>query len=284
MATAFAPQTSVPSVATSNEALRSGVSWPAVFAGATVTAAFGLVLLLLGVGFELSAMSPWSSASTATVSASAIAWVIAVQAVSSALGGYLAGRLRTKWTQVHSDEVYFRDTAHGLLSWALAVVVAGAFLASAATAMSRGGGEEASRTGEPSASTAWEAYYVDALFRPAVSTASADVVSEPTRVETGRILANVIRKRDSATADKAYLSQIVAAHTGLGSSDAARRVDDVVTRVQGDLDALRRGGARASLWSFLALLIGAFCASLAATIGGRQRDQAPSVHTAASKE
>ena len=110
-----------------------GVSWAAVIGGAFVTAAFALVLIILGVGFGLSWISPWAGAgaSSKTISASAIVWLIATQAIASGLGGYLVGRLRVKWPTVHTHEVYFRDTAHGLLVWAVAVVITAAFLGSA---------------------------------------------------------------------------------------------------------------------------------------------------------
>jgi hypothetical protein len=64
-----------------------------------------------------------------------VLWLIVMQIISSSMGGYLAGRLRTKWANIHTDEVYFRDTAHGFLAWAVALVITAAFLASAATSM-----------------------------------------------------------------------------------------------------------------------------------------------------
>src|ERR1700680_921970 len=120
-----------------NEASSSGVSWAAVLGGATVAAATSLILLALGTGVGLSSVSPWSNAgaSASAVSQTAIAWLIVSQIIASAMGGYLAGRLRTKWVNTHTDEVYFRDTAHGFLVWAVGLVIAAAFLASAATAI-----------------------------------------------------------------------------------------------------------------------------------------------------
>ena len=95
-----------------NEAHASGVSWPAVIAGAFVAAALSLCLLALGTGLGLSAVSPWSGegASASTIGAAGIVWLIIMQVIAAAMGGYLAGRLRTKWTGVHTDEVFFRDT------------------------------------------------------------------------------------------------------------------------------------------------------------------------------
>ncbi|HEY1751776.1 MAG TPA: hypothetical protein VGG29_10960, partial [Caulobacteraceae bacterium] len=48
---------------------------------------------------------------------------VAVQAISAGLGGYLAGRLRHPWPSAHLDEAHFRDTAQGLIAWALAAVI-----------------------------------------------------------------------------------------------------------------------------------------------------------------
>jgi uncharacterized membrane-anchored protein YitT (DUF2179 family) len=120
-----------------NEAHSSGVSWAAVIAGAFVAAALSLILLSLGTGMGLSSVSPWSNiaASASTISRAAIVWLILIQIIASAMGGYLAGRLRTKWATIHTDEVYFRDTAHGFLVWAVGLVVTASFLAAAATSM-----------------------------------------------------------------------------------------------------------------------------------------------------
>ena len=101
----------------SREAHSSGVAWGAVIGGAFAAASLYLVLVLLGAGFGLAALSPWMSlgASGAAIGVAAIVWLIFSEIVASAMGGYLTGRLRTKWTLVHNDEVYFRDTANGFL-------------------------------------------------------------------------------------------------------------------------------------------------------------------------
>jgi hypothetical protein len=219
-------------------------------------------------------MSPWSSAraSASAVDAAAIIWLIVIQIVASGLGGYLTGRLRTKWTAIHTDEVYFRDTAHGFLAWAVAVVITAAFLGSAATALAG----NALGTGEMAGSE--NAYFVDALFRstPAV-TAPAANVNDAVREEAAGVLANVLKQGDNAATDRAYLAQMVSSKTGLSPNDAAQHVSDVVGQAQRAADAVRKATARFLLWTFLALLIGAFCASYAATIGGRQRDDMKAV-------
>src|ERR1700689_963380 len=123
----------------SPESGASAVSWGAIIAGAVVASALSLALLMLGAGIGLVSVSPWSNnnVSVTTFGILAAAWFIAVQLFASGVGGYLAGRLRTRWVNVHTDEVYFRDTAHGLLVWALGLGGTGAFLASAAASVGR---------------------------------------------------------------------------------------------------------------------------------------------------
>src|SRR5579871_6323941 len=119
------------------EAHSSGVSWGAVIGGAFAAAAIYLILLALGAGFGLSAVSPWANtgASASTVGTIELVWLIIIEVIAAALGGYLTGRLRTKWALIHTDEVYFRDTANGFLAWAVALVISVTLLASAASSM-----------------------------------------------------------------------------------------------------------------------------------------------------
>jgi len=261
-----------------NEANSSGVSWAAVIGGGFVTAALSLILLALGTGLGLSSVSPWSNVgvSASTIGTAAILWLIFMQIISSSMGGYLAGRLRTKWANIHTDEVYFRDTAHGFLAWAVALVITVAFLAAAAASMV--GATASSAAGGTGRATGVQAegrefdpneYFIDTLFRS--ESAKPDSNSTSVRGEAGRIFANALRQGD-ISADKSYLAQLVAARTGLSQADAEKRVSDVFARAQQTADTARKTVAHSLLWAFLALLIGAFCASFAATIGGRQRD------------
>jgi hypothetical protein len=255
-----------------NEAHSSGVSWSAVIAGGFVTAAISLILLSLGTGLGLSTISLWSSSSTASkIGAAAIVWMIFTHFASSALGGYLAGRLRTKWTNIHNDEVYFRDTAHGFLAWSLAVVVTAAFLASAAAAM-MGNAGSAESTGKSSSQTEGtsltSAYFVDMLFRNSKS----DIGAAVERNEAAAIFATSLKQTELTADDKNYLDQLVSARTGMSISDADKRVTDTFGKAKDSADAARKILAHSLLWAFCALLIGAFSASYAATIGGRQRD------------
>lgn len=257
------------SVSPSNEASASAISWNAVIAGAFAGAALSLVLLVLGGGVGLSAVSPWSyrGASPTAVSAGAIVWLIVIQALASAMGGYLAGRLRTKWVSVHTHEVYFRDTAHGFLTWCVSLVITAAFLASAVASIA-GSTTTAMAASTPEGSVGPNAYFVDSLFR----SDRPQRVEASIRAEAGLIFARGIQNGDLTPADRSYLSQLVSATTGLNQAEAQRRVDASFEEARLAADKARRAAAHSLYWAFLALLIGAFCASYAATWGGRQRD------------
>jgi small-conductance mechanosensitive channel len=242
-----------------------------------VTAALSLILLALGTGLGLSSVSPWSNigASDSTIGTAAILWLILMQVISSSMGGYLAGRLRTKWANIHTDEVYFRDTAHGFLAWAVALVITAAFLASAAASMvgaTASSAADAKVTGVQAEQRALDPneYFIDALFRS--DSAKPDANSASVRGEAGRIFSNAFRQGDFAAPDRRYLAQLVAERTGLSQPDADKRVSDVFANAQQTAETTRKTLAHSLLWAFLALLFGAFCASFAATIGGRQRD------------
>jgi hypothetical protein len=255
------------------------VSWGAVIGGAFVAAALYLILLALGAGFGLSAVSPWSNVGLTAPAAGvlAIAWLVFIEIVASAFGGYLTGRLRTKWTLVHTDEVFFRDTANGLLAWAVALVVSMAFLASAATSMAG----SAAQVRASSANTAESAfgdpntYFVDALFRS--GRVSTDTFDAAVKAEAERILVNGLKAKEMPGADQSYLVTLVATRTGINRADAEKRVSDVMYEARQAEDAVRKATAHLLLWLFLSLLMGAFSASFAATIGGRQRDHVKAI-------
>ncbi len=269
----------------------SAVAWGAIVGGAFAAAAISVILLALGAGVGLSSVSPWSGsgASAAGFTAGAAVWLIVVQWLSSGLGGYLTGRLRTKWVGIHTDEVFFRDTAHGFLAWALASVITVAFLASATSSIIGGGARTAgnvvaSAVGGASQGAAQEAggggltgYYVDALYRSDhPSTNAADVSAE-----TARILAKgAVNGGTVPDADKAYLSQLVQARTGLAKADADKRVNDVLTQEQAAeaklraaADDVRKAAGKLSFYIFFSMLVGAFIASVGGALGGRRRDE-----------
>jgi hypothetical protein len=248
--------------------------------------------MFLGSGLGLTMVSPWSNegVSLTTFAVSTAVWLVIVQWVSAGVGGYLAGRLRTKWVGVHTDEVYFRDTAHGFLAWALATVLLAGVLGSALSAAVGAGVGAAANVASGAASGATEAaanattdptaYFVDTLFRPSDPKAAAPETDEgAAAAEASRILIAAATTGAMSDEDRAYLGQLVAARTGLADADAKARVDAVLARVEAAkaeakqaADDARKASATFALIGALSLLIGAFIASAAAALGGRQRD------------
>lgn len=276
------------------------VSWSAVAAGGVAAAALSLILLILGTGLGLSSASPWAQhgVGAATFGVSTVLWITFTQIAASGMGGYLAGRLRTKWIGVHTDEVYFRDTAHGFLAWAVASLTTAALLTSVIGSIVNSGIQAGTEITKPSGDSGPMAYFVDSLFRKemrAATTVSAtaakgsivgSAAERPTAAslsEVSRIFMHAIPAVALPAEDVRYVGQVVAWHTGLTQQVAEKRVGDTYARVQAhlrDMEAtaknvaqkVGKASAYAALWLFISLLIGAFVASLAATYGGRCRN------------
>jgi hypothetical protein len=251
------------------ESSGAGVSWPAVFAGAFTMGALTLILAVLGAGIGLSSVSPWGDgvAQASRVSVGAIVWLILVQFFAASIGGYLAGRLRTKWTSLHTHEVYFRDTAHGFVAWAVALVISTVLFASYATSIA---------VKPPLADNVTGNYFVDMLFRSDHPVAAR--TDQPLRTEAELILANALRHPEMTPQDHTYLTNIVMTATGMPQAEAQRRVTETEAADREAADTARKAIAHSLYWLFVAFLIGAFCASYAATIGGRQRDNVPALN------
>ncbi|MGO8085579.1 hypothetical protein AB9E29_00405 [Rhizobium leguminosarum] len=278
-------------IATPVESSKSAMTWGPIFGGAAAAIGVTLILLLLGSGVGLTMVSPWSgqSSSLGTVGVTAAIWLVVVQWLSSGLGGYITGRLRTKWATVHTDEVFFRDTAHGFISWALATIFVAGFLASSLTSLAGAGaqavGSAATAAGTAASSTASAAdlptaYFTDALLRPEQARAGATSDDTAATAEVSRILLNGAAAGQIPDDDKAYLATIVSARTGLSEADARTRVDTVLKRIddakvaaQKAADEARKAASTTALLGALSLLIGAFIASAAAAFGGSQRDE-----------
>jgi hypothetical protein len=246
--------------------------------------------MLVGAGFGLTMVSPFSnqgiSLGTATVSTAI--WLIVVQWLSALLGGYMAGRLRTKWVNLHTDEVFFRDTAHGFLAWALATLLVAGLLSSTISAMLGTGVQAASNIaggaamGGAAAAASGDSnttgYFVDTLLRPA-DPATPVQGGDQASAEVARILLASAASGEMAADDRAYLEKLVAARTGLTPEDAKTRVDAVLKRAdeaaqqaKQAAETARKAGATFALVGALSLFIGAFIASAAAALGGRLRD------------
>ncbi|MFC5461397.1 hypothetical protein [Massilia niabensis] len=285
-----------------DEAQRSGVSWGAIIAGAVAAAAVSIVLYLLGSGLGFSAMSPYEDNSAVALGIGAILWLSFTQLAASALGGYLAGRLRVKWSSIHNDEVYFRDTAHGMLTWALSTLVTAAFFGGimskmlgtaadagagvAKTAMMSGAAAAGAASDEGGVGANPLDYFSDMLMRsdkPAAQGAATALNDPGLRQEAMRILATSVKNGALAPDDRAYLARRVAEHTGMDPAAAQQRVDEVYNRgkaaadkatatAKDAADKARKAAAGTALWLTVALLLGAFVASWCATLGGKQRD------------
>jgi len=286
----------------------SAVSWAAVFAGATAAAALSLILLILGTGLGFSAVSPWAreGVSGTTFGVSTILWITLTSLFASGFGGYIAGRLRTRWLSVQADEVHFRDTAHGFLAWAIATLFTASLLTSTITGLVSG----VAQTGAALAGTAavgasaeqakpdgmradsdTKAYYLDVLFRKEATPTDGAVTSADSpapgsavsKAEVLRIYTNALAAGSLPAEDQRYIGQVVSQRTGISQADAEKRAQEIFVNLQvkardaetaakAAADKARKATAYGSLWLFVSLLIGAFVASFAAVFGGRQRD------------
>ncbi|MBX7146656.1 MAG: hypothetical protein K1X44_05040 [Alphaproteobacteria bacterium] len=278
------------------ESTTSAITWPAIFGGTFVAIAVSLILLILGSSLGFSSLSPWSYLNPTAVSftVGTVIWLIIMQWLSAGVGGYVTGRLRTKWTKIHNDEIFFRDTAHGFLVWSLSTIfvviftacttfsllggalkvtttlttgaVAGASYGALQNAMNVGNTENESKN-----------YYVDSLFR---TTQSNTNVGQDVRQETTRILTRSIEEGNIPEGDKTYLANLVASRIGISPEEATQRIDDVMGRlneakakVQESAEKARKTAIYLSLFTFLSMIAGAFIGCITAALGGKHRDE-----------
>lgn len=241
----------------------------AIFAGAAAAASLALMLLMLGAGLGLTSISPWENQGLAagTVGIAAIAWLTFTQIVASGMGGYLAGRLRTKWVDTHTNEIYFRDTAHGFLTWAVALLVSAVLLTTTISSLIGGsakvvgsvaGGATATavnNAGEGSSmlSKSSMEYFTRSLFRASGSTPAGnsnasgnDVMAmnqpvppkaeSPAQLaEVTGIFANSIYSGALPKDDLTYVAQLVSQNTGISQQEAEQRVQAVYDKAQANL-------------------------------------------------
>jgi hypothetical protein len=288
-----APEADAAALDANSVPAKSAASWPAIIAGAVVAASATLILVSLGSGIGFASISPWPNQglSVTTFAVSTAIWLIVTQWISAALGGYIAGRLRTRWIGTHSHEVFFRDTAHGLITWAVATLLvasvaagsvvsgiggAGRAVTGVASAAAQGAAASAMA---PSSSSPTSAYGIDKLFRSSGSGAAGAAPADA-RLEAGHIMANALATGSVPDADRDYLVEVVAARTGVSQAEASSRVDsfiasalDAEAKVKAEADAARKAAAQASIYLALSMLMGAFIASVAAALGGRIRDE-----------
>lgn len=254
------------------DAAASAVSWPAILAGGAAAAAISLILLAFGAGVGFSVVSPWSSAASSTTFHVATGLYLIVMAmIASAIGGYLAGRLRTRWRGAHTREVFFRDTAHGLLAWAFGTLLSAAVLGSAAGTIVGGTTASLSRMAGPQNNVL--AGTVDSLLRGDPANLRDAAATMASRGEVTQIFAASLQSGgDFSAADRAYVAKLVAERAGISEAAAEQRVTTAIEQAKVVIDKARKAAAQLALWLTASLLIGAFSASLAAIEGGGLRD------------
>jgi hypothetical protein len=261
----------------------SGISWAAVLAGAAVTLAISLMLLALGSGIGFSVIDPWAPQPTRAETTRAITvagiYLTATAVIASALGGYIAGRLRRLFVRALPDEVFFRDTAHGFVTWAVATALGAAFLASAGATLT---GSIAG--GAAAAATQKDTLLADRLFGYDYALAAKTTGNAPNaainrtfdadRDAAGRLLGRaVIPGRSLTTADRQLLIGMVGARTGMSQADAEQRVAAVEADARAAADTARRVSMMLAFWTVAAMLAGALASCLAAWEGGTIRDR-----------
>ena len=265
------------------EPSKSALAWPAIIAGALVAASTTLILLAIGSGLGLALASPWPRIGAATAAFTTVTaiWLITSQWIASGVGGYVAGRLRTRWVGTHTHEVFFRDTAHGFVTWAVATVVGALLLASATfSVIDTGINAASSMAAAPGSAIARPdpipPYEMDLLLRSVRSDADP---SGELRAEVGRVVVHGLAIGTLPDGDRTYLAERVASHTGITPTEAGKRVDNLMARAgaadekaRKAADAARKAGEVASILVALSMLVGAFIACVSAALGGRQRD------------
>ncbi|ASJ70875.1 hypothetical protein [Granulosicoccus antarcticus] len=270
------------------------VDWSAIFAGALLASAIGFILMTFGSGLGLSLVDPFGKegASPVLIAAMVGLWTAWVVVSSFMAGGYLAGRMRRRAFDASEHEVDVRDGSHGLVVWAMGVLIAGYLAASGianvtgAVASSAGSvvSASASAIGESSADPM--ALVTDSLMRKDGSQSTSEDnsstgMSSQTREEVARLLASSVASGDIKPEDQAYLASVVERVTGVGAEEAEKRVSTAISTVEESAqkaksvaESARKSGI---LFTFLAaaiLIISAVAAWWSATLGGKHRDEA----------
>ena len=252
--------------------------WTPVVAGAFVASAVSLILIAFGtaIGFSTVSSSPsWRDASAALAFASGL-YLLLTAIVSFGVGGYVAGRLRERWHPgAHTNVVEFRDGVHGVLAWALAVVITGIVAAASAASIASKSVEPATSPSKTTGETLI-AYELDRLFRGDRRPIEGEIAY--VRAEAGRILLKATGREGISPDDRRYLVGLVATRTGIAPVDAERRVDDTITGAATVVHEARRSGVILGFSTAVALLLGAVAAWYTSCVGGRLRDDvAPSL-------
>jgi hypothetical protein len=273
----------------------SFVEWPAVLAGAVLAAALSFVFLTFGAAIGLSATSPWpgSGLSAKVIASIAVFWILAQQIGSFLIGGYVAGRIRTRWLEP-GHEAEFRDGLHGCLVWAIGILIGALLLFATAGAAARTGVEVAGRAAASvAATTDTMDGVIDTMLRP-MATAQAPAAAPPAagapqqaprpraatapaggddvRAEMSRVLASSVASGGLSAENRAYLAQLVAQRSGISQQDAERRVDSAVNAAREAADKARKAAVLTGFVTAAGLILSLGAAWWAAIKGGQHRD------------
>jgi hypothetical protein len=276
----------------------SFVEWGSVLAGAFLAAAISFVLLTFGAAIGLSATSPWpnSGVSAKVIASVAVFWAMAQQIGAFMAGGYVAGRMRSRWHET-GHEADFRDGLHGGLVWAVGVVIGAALFLSTAGSVAKTGADVARGTAAMAGASTNDPMdaVLDTMLRPITvaqaapsSPASGPAASPPasaatprartaltgddTRAEMSRILASSVANGSLTAENRAYLVQLVSQRAGISQQEAERRVDQAFTAAREAADKARRSGILTGFVAAASLVLSLGAAWWAAMRGGHHRD------------
>lgn len=252
------------------ESSQSAVVWSAIFGGAVAAVVMTILLVMLGSGVGLASVSPFGDHGPSAKAFSVYAgiWLILTQWIASALGGYLTGRMRTKWAGLHTHEVFFRDTANGFITWAAATLITLGLVSSGIGGMVNAGMHHKKPHGDHAAAPLADP--VTRMLRP--TNPDAALAAPDQRDEARQILMTGVTDTMSPD-DRSYLSALIVARTGVSSPEAFQRIDAAVMQEKVEADAAHKAGAATLMFGALSMLVGAFVACVAAAIGGQQRDE-----------
>jgi hypothetical protein len=272
------------------------VEWSPVIAGAVLASAISFVLLTFGAAIGLSATSPWPHAAVSpqVVATLAVLWALVQQIGAFMVGGYIAGRMRTRWSEAAQHEVEFRDGLHGGLVWALGVVIGAALLLAGAGAAARTGIDLAKTAAATSTSNPFETV-IDAMMRPTSVAQAAPAASSPpaatapatgarpqaqaaqpvgeeTRAEIARVLAGAVASGSLSEQNRTYLVQLVSQRSGVPQQEAEKRVNEAINAAREAVDKARRAAILTGLITAVGLVVSFAAAWWAAQKGGQHRD------------
>jgi general stress protein CsbA len=260
-------------VAVPAETRGSYVEWAAIIAGAIVASALSFVLLTAGAAIGLSLVSPYAGRSASGFAATMAAfWLIFVPILSLLIGGYIAGRMRSAVDKgVGSDEVDFRDGIHGLLVWAVSILLGGMLAYFAASTAAQTTAQLGSAAANQSSTLAPS---VDTMLRGVTGkSGTGQPLDNETRADITRTIAGAVAAGQLSAGDRTYLAQVVAQRTGLAQPEAEKRVDDAFASALKAIDTARKAAVATGLGTVTALLFGMAAAWYAAQRGGRHRDE-----------